>query len=312
MSEFNALAINLTNSCNLKCRHCFQEAIQGKTPFIDKDSVFKILGYFSQKIDKSQKKYVQFTGGEIFLHPDLFQILDYCLDNGWILRLQTNATLVPSIPKEKFKILKKTDIYSSFRVSLDGWDQETHGFLRPAESFEKVVEGIKILKKYMESITIKTVIHKSNFPHLEKLFDFALSLGVVGISTNDLRLEGYAKDVFTQKDVISQELVIKKLVALFNEPKYSKLICANNLLHYYKKKIRNIGGGHFYIDYTGDVFANQQCLKSQYFGNIYVDNYDNIFKADKLPVNGLEEITPTMLQYVLENLKPEVVGIVKS
>jgi MoaA/NifB/PqqE/SkfB family radical SAM enzyme len=64
-------------------------------------------------------------------------------------------------------------------VSLDHWKKEKHDWLRGRKgSFARVVNGIKLLKKYQIKTRIDTLVWKENYMHLEKMVDFCKKLGV--------------------------------------------------------------------------------------------------------------------------------------
>jgi MoaA/NifB/PqqE/SkfB family radical SAM enzyme len=300
---YQSICVNLTNTCNTRCKYCFQSAVKKETEFIKKNKLFEIIDFFDGK-NKSQKKYFQLTGGETFLYPDIFEVIEYLKNRNWIIRFQTNGMLIPSFSKSELNIFK--DVNISFRISLDGWNKATHEYFREKESFKKVVRGIETLREYSKNIVIKTVIHRENFKNLERLFDFCLKLGVIGISTNVLRLEGYAGKIINPDEIIFSESLYKKLVDLFNEEKYSHLIGGNDIAVYYIKKSRKLKKRIFYVDYTGDVFPHQTCLKNELIGNIYKEDIDKVFRENKLKEVVWGEVSKDIFSFILKNLRKEV------
>ncbi|MBN2016305.1 radical SAM protein [Candidatus Dojkabacteria bacterium] len=297
------MCFNLTNTCNTRCRYCFQSAVNQRTEFLDKERIFEVLKFFDKRASLG-KKYVQYTGGEIFMHPDIFEILRFSIDLGWTLRLQTNAMMIPFIEEKKMSFLRKCDV--STRVSLDGWNPETHEYFREKGSFEKVVKGIKTLQKYIKYIVVKCVVHKKNFFNLDKLFDFCLNLGVQGISTNVLRFEGYAREYLNEDDVISVDKLYKKLVILFNKQEYSHLIGGNDLVVHYIKGELKLPKKVFYVDYDGRVYPDQKCLKGELVGNLYDGKIEDIFNEGNLKETIMGEIPQKTLIYISKNLRKEV------
>ncbi len=302
-SVYNSICFNLTNTCNTQCKYCFQEAQREKTKFLDKDKVIEILDYFSEKSSKG-KKYIQYTGGEPFLHPQIFEIFDYTIKRGWSIRLQTNAMLIPNIDENKFKIFQNTD--ASTRVSLDGWNTETHEYLRAKGSFKKALEGLEILKKYFKYVVTKIVIHSKNFKELEKYFEFCDKLDIFGVSTNVLRYEGYAKKLINKKDIIPKESLYKELVRIFNKPKYSYLIGGNDLAIYYLKNDYKLAKRVYYIDYTGKVYPDQSCRECDLIGDIYKEPIEKVFNQENLKVTIREELSNKLYNYIQNNLRKEV------
>lgn len=67
---------------------------------------------------------------------------------------------------------------SEARVSLDGASAASHNLLRGEGSFEKTVNGIRLLIEAGVTVSIRTTVNKYNFQELEK---FGKLLGELGI-----------------------------------------------------------------------------------------------------------------------------------
>lgn len=280
----NSLTVNLTNRCNTWCRYCFQKS--GSSGIVDcirvKD-IQRILGFF-EKRQNGGEKYLQFTGGEPFLHPDIFEIIKLALLFGYILRIQTNGILISSMTEEQMIILSSDKIL--IKVSLDGWNAKTHEEWRAKGSFIKVISGIRRLRKYNRNIGIKTVVHDLNFPKIYRMLDMCLGLGARAFSYNQLRLEGRAEHLSFGHKPIEEREIVEKLLPYFRNKKYQPLLNGTWIMRYYRRMLegssvlRNPEG--FYIDYDGGIYPNQRCLESERIGSIFGGSLSEEFVFDKL------------------------------
>ena len=165
-STDNHVVINLTNACNMFCGYCFRECCQEGNRFLSVKNVFKILDYF-KNINPTTKKIVQFTGGEILLHPDIALIISYALSSGFICRLQTNGLLLKQVSGEIRDLLSQKKVI--IKVSIDGWDEATHGRFRGRNTFAEIVAGIEHIVKFNRNVGLKTVVSSKNFLRLEEM-----------------------------------------------------------------------------------------------------------------------------------------------
>lgn len=279
----NSLTVNLTNKCNTWCRYCFQKSGPSGTDCIKAKDIQRILEFFRERQDGGEK-YLQITGGEPFLHPDIFEIIKLALLFGYTIRIQTNGILLNRMTEEQMVILSSDQIL--VKVSLDGWNAETHERWRARGSFNKVVSGIKRLRKYNRNIGIKTVVHDLNFPEICRMLDMCLDLGARAFSYNQLRFEGRAEPLRSGHKPIEEREIVEKLLPYFGKRRYQPLLNGTWIMRYYRRLLegssvlRNPEG--FYIDYGGGIYPNQRCLESERIGSIFGGSLSEEFDFDKL------------------------------
>jgi hypothetical protein len=94
----NQLIIITGQACTLKCRKCanFSPYLSKKYSFYNYTDIIKDLETITKKI-RIRKK-IQIQGGEFFIHPNAFEIIQYVKNNSSIPKIQiaTNGTVVPS------------------------------------------------------------------------------------------------------------------------------------------------------------------------------------------------------------------------
>ena len=167
--------IELTLKCNLNCKMCTQKEDRklGKPDYSFNDFC-KILDNLGSSVN-----YLSFIGGEIFLHPDVFEILEECQRRKIKVHLSTNATL---LNEEKIKKLRKLkNIIRGIGVSIDGLPK-THNEIRGSKTaFEKTAQALKILSRDF-NVSINTVLFKENLDQLLEVVDIFKKQGVQNFS----------------------------------------------------------------------------------------------------------------------------------
>jgi MoaA/NifB/PqqE/SkfB family radical SAM enzyme len=144
----------ITQKCNLNCRHCFIKK---------KDEKFsKVTWKVLEKIIESGVMMIEISGGEPLLVEDVFEMIDYIHKNNRMVTMSTNGTLItPEIAKKMCNLEK---IY----ISLDG-PKKIHDKIRGVGSFDCACNGIKNLNKCGIKPIISTTISKFNLYSLSEL-----------------------------------------------------------------------------------------------------------------------------------------------
>ena len=144
----------LTYGCNLSCCHCYVAADSGKNEMTLRE-IYSIL----DQLASENCFYINFTGGEIFTRPDIFDILDYAKKKGFCITLLTNATLIT--PKAADR-LKEIGIHSA-EITLYGITEKIHeNITGTAGSFRRCLDGIDMLRERKIQVCLKTVVMNMN------------------------------------------------------------------------------------------------------------------------------------------------------
>jgi radical SAM protein with 4Fe4S-binding SPASM domain len=172
---------HITNLCNLRCKHCYQEDFSKNS-----DLDWPELKYLSDNILATLKEWgrvacIHLTGGEPLLKQELVPLLDYLGDSPWVeeLGLITNGL---HLNQEMIETLSTFPKLKKIKISLDGADAETNDIIRQSGVFEKVIGTIPSIKKrrQFEVIFMLTVM-RSNFRHLHASIHLGQELGIDGL-----------------------------------------------------------------------------------------------------------------------------------
>jgi len=260
----NSLVISLTDRCNFHCSYCFQDAGAPSKNEISREEIVRFLKLFKSQSKKGQKIFVQFTGGEVLLKEDFFDILSDALSLGYVVRFCTNGSLVKYLPKEKLKILKNENVF--IKVSLDGSKRKIHEIYRDKNSFDNIVRGIRIIRKLNKNVSMKAVITKENINDIKNMLKLCSKLGI-GFTYNILRLQGRGKQKRFCK-VDSFEVFKKIFEILEKNKKYIDLILSTDFSHvilsYFLDNFKLQDRFYLFIGSDGTIYPNQNLQIKQF------------------------------------------------
>ncbi len=112
-------------------------------------------------------RFIDFTGGEPLLHPDLPEMLKLAKK----LRLRTTVTTNCLLYPEKAESLK--GLVDFLHFSLDAMDEEENDRLRGKNSFASAMESIEIAKELGERPDFLFTVTASNYKAIDNLSRFA-------------------------------------------------------------------------------------------------------------------------------------------
>jgi len=162
------LCWNLTNECNSNCIHCFRNIEEKSLSFSDNK---KILENLDGIVD-----FISFSGGEVLLYENFYEIIELVKKNGYGCSLTTNALLLneENIPG----LLEKLD---RITFSVDEVDDRINAIIGRGNKYcEHLKNVIKFIKKTNPDFFIKvnTVVTKQNINRLKDIYEFLVELNV--------------------------------------------------------------------------------------------------------------------------------------
>ena len=170
---------HLTERCNLKCKHCYQDEDYIKSE-LNKEQLFEIFYQYLELTKKwrlgKDKSVVSLTGGEPLLHKDFFALLKLCCEHKDFLtcNILTNGTLFDKKLVQKLKDLPLTGLV---QVSLEGMEK-TNDFIRGKGTFKKIVSCLKLLVSKGFRTRIAVTISKYNSSDIPEIISLGERLGV--------------------------------------------------------------------------------------------------------------------------------------
>jgi radical SAM protein with 4Fe4S-binding SPASM domain len=142
------LELQITDRCNLRCRHCYiGDGLHQDLPI---EKIMKIL----EEFEEMQGLRLLLSGGEPLLHPHFWEINEVLRDYPFRSILLSNGTMISK------KVAKRLRFHE-VQVSLDGM-KGGHESIRGKGTFEKTLNAIDLLQEENIQVSIATMIHRKN------------------------------------------------------------------------------------------------------------------------------------------------------
>lgn len=172
-------------------------------------------GYLEESVKLGVKEYY-FTGGEPFINPDIFRILEATLAVGPATVL-TNATRFTEEKVRRLAAMRDGSPYSlELRVSIDGFSPERNDPIRGEGTFDRAMEGVRLL---VAEGFLPIITSMRSWPMAEDeqfLAEFKARLAAIGytrprmkllpslkIGQEALRDRGYEKGEWVTEDMMT-------------------------------------------------------------------------------------------------------------
>jgi MoaA/NifB/PqqE/SkfB family radical SAM enzyme len=188
-SEFDFLWLEVTNQCNLKCRHCYSES----GPEAGHTDVLSLNDYEALIDDAAALgcRKIQFIGGEPTLFRQLPTLLRRAQSQSFsFIEVFSNLT---RLPEPLISALSETR--SNVATSIYGFDETTHDAvtLQPG-SFKKTVSNLKKLIAAGIEVRAGFIEMEQNAGAFDRTKHFLAGLGVVTVGWDRLRHFGRGND----------------------------------------------------------------------------------------------------------------------
>ena len=167
------LVIELTNRCNLRCQHCFDER-HAATGDLSLEIIEKVL----REGKGCGIDHLAFTGGEPTLHHQFPEIIRRVCDAGYTFSFVSNGTNFPRIYP---LLLLHRHSFAGVTFSLDGAREETHDRLRGKGSYRSVMQAASVCVLKDLPFTFNMVLTAQNRHEVGEMVWLAEQLGSGGV-----------------------------------------------------------------------------------------------------------------------------------
>lgn len=155
---------NCTRTCNLKCRHCYAEAVN---TYKSGELSTEEAKQFMASLVAYKVPVLLFSGGEPLMRKDIFQLFEYGNQLGLRMVISTNGTL---IDKEKAKRIKELSI-SYVGISLDGLKDVNDSFRGLPGAFERAIEGFRNCHEVGQKTGLRLTLSRTTYQDLPDIFN---------------------------------------------------------------------------------------------------------------------------------------------
>ena len=192
----------LISKCNLDCEHCF---VRHDSNGIPNGLALRVI----EEFPKLPVKKVMFTGGEPFLRKDLLDLVSRCAEQGIIVDITSNLSLLSDARIAQMKRIGVAEL----TTSLDG-PQPVHDEIRCADgNFEHVTHMIAKLKKNQIKVDVVCVAQNKNADFISRTIESAHRAGAASITVSGFnargRVDGMISDIGLTKD--QEERVVTQI-----------------------------------------------------------------------------------------------------
>ena len=173
---------NVTNACNLQCRHCYASAgVREEGELTTEESILLI-----DEIKKLGVRIPILSGGEPLIREDIYEICSQASSAGLMVLLSSNGTM---ISEQAISEIKRSGV-KYVGVSLDGLREKHDGFRGVEGSFDMALDGLKALVEHGVRTGVRFTVVKYNFSDLPALIEFLEDLGIPRICVYHLVYAG--------------------------------------------------------------------------------------------------------------------------
>ncbi|MBR6861286.1 MAG: radical SAM protein [Acidaminococcaceae bacterium] len=249
--------IEITQNCNLLCRHCYEESSRTKKQPEMSETDYRKAIDFLQQIGVTR---IQLVGGEPLMHSQFELLLNYARGKFELIEVYTNGTLLND---RLLNLLKEAG--ASLALSVYSEKPQQHDYVtRTPGSFNLTFRHIK------QALALDIPVRTASV-EMKSIDSYTASSLEVTHRSDLPRLTGRANLSLYSKDMLMRKFITKDF---FTKPISSDEFFRNRQIH-------NCFGERIYIDYKLNVFPCAMERRICY-GNLATDSSD-IIMENELP-----------------------------
>lgn len=212
---------NITQACNLTCKHCYQDAKH--KPLSDELTTDEKLDLVDQMADE-YVPFVAFAGGEPLIARDLWEVLAQCKKRGTHVTIATNGML---LTPEMCARLKEAGVMY-MEVSIDSLHPEEHDEFRGLRgAWERSIQGIRNSVAAGIRTGMAVCFTRETVDSVDDVVSFAIDLGCKTFAHFNFIPVGRGKEIMHHDLTPGQrELLMRKLTRHLQEGKISVISTA--------------------------------------------------------------------------------------
>lgn len=211
--KLRTLWIEITNSCNQRCLHCYTESSPTVAQRLTLDEVRNLL----IQANEFGVGTVQFIGGEPFMHPELWDMVGYATNLPKIenVEIYTNLT---TLNKEDYQKAKKYNV--RIGSTILGSTEFTHDRCTQSKgSFRRLTKGIEALIHYNIPYRLSCIRMRQNESDISSIIEFVQKNNLKGesLGVGDVRPSGRGGN----SEVMPHESTLKGIAVYLRKEFYN-------------------------------------------------------------------------------------------
>lgn len=275
--------IELTERCNLRCRHCYIHNPARDQEVRSKELTTQQWFRIFDELADAGCLWMTWTGGEILLRQDFVDLYRYAKAKGFLIVLFTNGTLLTDELVALFR-----DWYPHYvEITLYGASAETYESVTGVwGAFEHCISSIEALREADVPLRLKTVVMTLNRHDLQAMYDYATGLGLEFRHDGVLRPTFYGRDIrdlrLSPEEVVSLDFVRPDAASTFVTA-YERALDVAEANQSSGRRLYNCGAGFrsFHVDPYGQLTACHMMRAPSYdlTAGTFEEGWDSFLEA---------------------------------
>ncbi len=217
---------NMTQSCNLKCMHCYADAeVKKFSGEMTTEEGFR----FIEDLAAFKSPVILFSGGEPLMRDDFFDLASKAIRSGLRAAISTNGTI---ITKDVARKIKREGI-SYVGISLDGIGELNDRFRGRKGAFQEALEGIRACREVGQKVGLRFTINRHNYKEIEDIFYLIKEEGIPRVCFYHLVYSGRGKEMMDE-DISHREtrevldLIMEKTLEFKQKGQEKEILTVDN------------------------------------------------------------------------------------
>lgn len=186
--KLRLVAVAVTGTCNQNCAFCSRRASARDRTELSPALYASIIEDIRHQ---GGLETLVITGGEPFMHSQFESILGLSASGPWLLKLNTNGTILNddvSALLQRYKV-------SGITVSIDGDVPEVHDLVRRTpDSFAHTTRNVEVLVGAGFEVYVNTNVVPANITRIDQIMLLAHRLGAAGMNISRIYPVGRGRD----------------------------------------------------------------------------------------------------------------------
>ena len=192
---------HITERCNLRCDHCYQDVYGGEE--LSFDQQLQVVDQFKNLLAKwrrisgrdKMRGHITITGGEPFVRNDFLDLLEVFEKNKneFSFAILTNGSFIDASMAKRLRKLNPSFV----QVSIEG-GRDTHDEIRGAGSYDETVSAIRFMVKEKIRTLISFTAHSGNYKEFPEVARLGRKIKVDRVWSDRLIPRGSASELENQ------------------------------------------------------------------------------------------------------------------
>ena len=180
---------DITNKCNLRCKHCFNSSGDAEKYCFEDELTDDECIKLAKEIAMVKPQQLCICGGETLLRSVIFDVIKILSDAGICVNMVSNGILMTD---EVAKRLKESGI-NDVQISIDGLGSQHDKFRNKEGAFKAAVNAVECLKRAGIRPIVSMVPNKGNYASFSTYVEYVKKLGAKTIRMMPLLPMGRGK-----------------------------------------------------------------------------------------------------------------------